>query len=177
MNPEIEGLRKFSQGTITKGRLGKLREALTKATALLESLQPKPDDEDAEADFESAQPDLETALDELGSACDDLEAAEDKDERESAQDAIACALEDALTNFDLIMPVSVVVVRTEEEQRQLAAAAKLQELMGLPMEQFKSGMLAWLESAPTPEEREKRKETLKRALEAIPTRSPTEPTP
>ena len=107
MNPEIEELRKFSQTTVTKGRLEKLREAAAKATALLENLEPKPDDEDAEADFESSETELEGNLGDLEAGCDSLEAAEDKDERESAQDDIASALEDTVRNFDDILPVSV----------------------------------------------------------------------
>lgn len=166
MNPEIEELRKFSQTTVTKGRLEKLREAAAKATALLENLEPKPDDEDAEADFESSETELEGNLGDLEAGCDSLEAAEDKDERESAQDDIASALEDTVRNFDDILPVSVKADPAADPRRRAELKAKFLEIAQGPEDQIAQSLEAWFQSAPTPREQKKRRECFAGLLEA-----------
>jgi len=164
MNPEIEELRKFTKAAVTKARLGKLRDALSNATALFLRLEPKPGDEDAAEDFDSTQSELESALDELESACDELDAAEDKDEREDAQDQISSALEDALTYFDEIMPVAVV---GDPAKAKLVAEckAKLAELNALPKEQQMACLSTWLDTLENTEDGEKKRQCLQRLVQ------------
>jgi len=101
MNPHIEELRKFSQKPITKARLDAFRVALSNASTLFYSLETKPGDDDAAAEFESTQSELESCLSDLESACDDLESAEDKDERDDAQDQISDELEETIKHLDI----------------------------------------------------------------------------
>jgi len=155
MNPEIEELRKFTNVTVTKARLEKLRAALSNATMLFNRLEPKPGDENATEEFESAQTELESALFEVESACDDLGSAEDKDEREDAQGQISSALEDVLNYFDEIMLVAVVGDAANAKVRDDFKAMEV-KLASVPREQWVKHLADWMAGAPTPEENKKR---------------------
>ena len=156
MIPEIEALRKFTSVTITNAQLVKLRAALSAATVLFQCLEPKPGDQDGADEFESLQSDLQSALDELESACEDLESAEDKDEREDAQEQMDFALEEAISNFDQIMPVAV-VGNLADVQLRAECKSKIAELKRMTPEQVPTAMAAWLAHTASPEEAEKKR--------------------
>ena len=167
MNQQIEELRKFSKTTINKARLDSFRVALSNASTLFYSLEAKPGDDDAAAEFESTQSELESSLSDLESACDDLESAEDKDERQDAQDQITDALEETIKHFDGIMPVAVI---GDPANAKVAAdfKAELVALASVPKEKWSEHMLEWMKSAATAEDKRKRAEYISKLLNKKP---------
>ena len=163
MMPEIEQLKNLAAGTINKGRLVAIRAAHLKAYNAFCHLESKPGDADMTLVFEDAQAEIEDALSELEFACDELETAEEKEEREDAIDQVKGSLEEAISSFESIMEVAVIgavnhVAKQNEQEEEEAKEneAKVKEILSLPLAERFGAVKEWLDSASTPELRDRR---------------------
>ena len=166
MIQEIEALKKIAAGKINKARLPVIQAELAKASELCERLESKSDNEDTNEEFEDFKSQLEDALSELENACDDLEAAEDKEERDDAVDQIACALDDAISGLEAIMPVAV-VSSADHSAVKNEVKAKVEELLRLPPEERGTALQTWIQSFATEGLKQRRIKAFEEHLESL----------
>lgn len=163
MQTEIEALKKLASQTITKGKLPAIQTAQAAASRLYALLEPRASDEDTLAQFDSACDELESAMDELDSAIEELDGAEDKDEREDATASIESALEQAVTAWEELLPITVLGKsnpRTAEISIEKECRTKLEEILQLPNEQRPAAFQAFINTGDTPSLVEERRRIL-----------------